>query len=98
MRLDQTIDIFRQYRLRSVDMDQKNLTRTKILSLDVGDVMKNKRETLVEEVNLLNDRIRDLRRRGKDCSAEMDQLIRLIMELDNLEQDKEIREYDEDGS
>jgi len=79
-------------------MDQKNLTRTKILSLDVGDVMKNKRETLVEEVNLVNDRIRDLRRRGKDCSAEMDQLIKLIMELDNLEQDKEIREYDEDGS
>ena len=79
-------------------MDQKNLTRVNILNLDVGDVMKNKRETLVEEVNLLNDRIRDLRRRGKDCSAEMDQLIRLIMELDNLEQDKEIREYDEDGS
>ena len=79
-------------------MDQKNLTKPKILSLDVGDVMKNKRETLVEEVNLLNDRIRNLRSRGKDCSVEMDQLIKLIMELDNLEQDKEIREYDEDGS
>ena len=98
MRLDQTVDIFRQYRLRSVDMDQKNLTRINILSLDVGDVMKNKRETLVEEVNLLNERIRNLRSRGKDCSVEMDQLIKLIMELDNLEQDKEIREYDEDGS
>ena len=79
-------------------MDQKNLTRINILSLDVGDVMKNKRETLVEEVNLLNERIRNLRSRGKDCSVEMDQLIKLIMELDNLEQDKEIREYDEDGS
>ena len=60
--------------------------------------MTNKRESLVEEINLLNERIRQLRRMGKDCSAETQELIRLIIELDNLEQDKEIKEYDEDGS
>ena len=60
--------------------------------------MTNKRESLVEEINLLNECIRQLRRMGKDCSAETQELIRLIIELDNLEQDKEIKEYDEDGS
>lgn len=60
--------------------------------------MTNKRESLVEEINLLNERIRQLRSIGKDCSIETQELIKLIIELDNLEQDKEIKEYDEDGS
>lgn len=60
--------------------------------------MTNKREALLEEINLLNERIRQLRRMGKNCSAETQELIRLILELDNLEQDKEIEEYNEDGS
>jgi len=58
--------------------------------------MTSKREALVEEINRLNDMIRHLRRMGKDRSKEMDELIRLIIELDNLEQDKEIEEYKED--
>jgi len=62
----------------------------------VGDVMTSKREDLLEEIKRLNDAIRDLRRMGKNRSAEMEELIRLIIELDNLEQDKEIEEYKED--
>lgn len=61
-------------------------------------VMTNKQKYLVEEINLLNERIRQLRRIGKDCSEETQELIKLIIELDSLEQDKEIKEYDEDGS
>lgn len=64
----------------------------------VGAVMTNKRESLVEEINLLNECIRQLRSIGKDCSKETQELIKLIIALDNLEQDKEIKEYDEDGS
>ena len=64
--------------------------------VDAG--MTNKQKYLVEEINLLNERIRQLRRIGKDCSEETQELIRLIIELDSLEQDKEIKEYDEDGS
>jgi hypothetical protein len=60
--------------------------------------MTNKRESLVEEINLLNECIRQLRSIGKDCSKETQELIKLIIALDNLEQDKEIKEYDEDGS
>jgi hypothetical protein len=60
--------------------------------------MTNKQKYLVEEINLLNERIRQLRRIGKDCSEETQELIKLIIELDSLEQDKEIKEYDEDGS
>jgi site-specific recombinase len=69
-----------------------------IFKVGVGAVMTNKREALLEEINLLNERIRQLRRMGKNCSAETQELIRLILELDNLEQDKEIEEYNEDGS
>lgn len=58
--------------------------------------MTSKREALIEEINRLNDMIRHLRRMGKDRSKEMDELIKLIVELDNLEQDKEIEEYKED--
>ena len=64
--------------------------------VDAG--MTNKQKYLVEEINLLNESIRQLRRIGKDCSEETQELIRLIIELDSLEQDKEIKEYDEDGS
>jgi len=58
--------------------------------------MTSKREDLLEEIKQLNDTIRDLRRMGKNRSTEMKELIRLIVELDNLEQDKEIEEYKED--
>ncbi len=57
--------------------------------------MTSKRESLVEEINQLNDLIRYLRSIGKDCSQEVQELIKLIIELDNLEQDKEIEEYKE---
>lgn len=54
--------------------------------------MTNKRESLLEEINLLNERIRDLKRRAKDSSFETSELIRLIVELDNLDPDKDIEE------
>lgn len=55
--------------------------------------MTNKRKRLAEEINRLNERIRELHSYNEDCSAEMQELIKLIIELDNLEQDKEIEEY-----
>jgi hypothetical protein len=49
--------------------------------------MTDKRESLLEEINLLNARIRELRRYNKDCSFEMEELVRLILELDDLKYD-----------
>lgn len=46
--------------------------------------MKDKRESLLEEINLLNERIRHLKRFSKERTAETDELIRLIIELDSL--------------
>lgn len=51
--------------------------------------MKDKRESLLEEINLLNERIRYLKRLSKDCTFETDELIRLIVELDGLGSDDE---------
>ena len=46
--------------------------------------MTDKRESLLEEINLLNERIHELRRLGKSSSSEIIELTRLIVELDNL--------------
>ena len=60
--------------------------------------MKNKQESLVEEITFLNEHINQLRKLGKDYSQETQELIRLILELDGIEQDNEIKKYDADGS
>lgn len=46
--------------------------------------MKDKRESLLEEINLLNERIHELRRTRKNTANEINELTQLIIELDNL--------------
>ena len=50
---------------------------------------KSKKEILLEEINELNHRIEDHRKIGKNYSRLRYELIQLIIELDNLEKDKE---------
>jgi len=54
--------------------------------------MKDKREALLEEINLLNEWIRYLKRRAKNCTAERNKLIELIIELDGLQVNKDSKE------
>jgi len=46
--------------------------------------MKNKREILTEQIMELHEYIHELRRTGKDYSAELEELTKLIVELDDL--------------
>jgi len=50
---------------------------------------KTRKEILLEKINELNHRIEEYRRSRKDCSQLRKELIQLIIELDNLGQDKE---------
>jgi len=54
--------------------------------------MKNKQESLLKEINLSNERIRHLKSNSKERALETSELIRLIIELDNLHVDEDIEE------
>jgi len=54
--------------------------------------MTSKRDSLLQEITDLNERIQLLRRSKKSTSAEVKKLIELIIELDGLEQDKEFED------
>jgi len=57
--------------------------------MSVNIVMKNKRKELTEEINQLNQKVRGMNSYSKNSSHEMNRLIQLIIELDNLQEDKE---------
>lgn len=58
--------------------------------------MNNKQESLLQEIEELNKLIQHKRSMGLDCSKERKMLTKLILELDNSEQDKEFEEVIEE--
>lgn len=49
--------------------------------------MTKEQESLIQRINLLNEEIQELRRSCKDYSFEVEELIRLILELDSMGND-----------
>lgn len=58
--------------------------------------MKNKKESLAEKINELNELIHLARFSGQDCSQLRKELTALILELSDIEQDKEFEEFEDD--
>jgi hypothetical protein len=52
---------------------------------------KTRKEILLEEISELNRKLEEHRKTKKNCSQLRKELIKLILELDNLEQDKEYK-------
>lgn len=53
---------------------------------------KTRKEILLEEISELNRKLDEHRKTKKNCSQLRKELIKLILELDNLEQDKEYKD------